>query len=350
MKDKPHILIIRFSSLGDVVIQSSFIRWLKFICPGSKISFLVAKEFAALVENLSEVDHVWTYNRSSGISDLKQLRSISKKINQESVDLVFDLHNNSRTLLLSWFSSIPFIRADKRSLKRKLLVKFKWNFLKNLSSQHQRTIEDFGFLSHSPINLEKLERGSETLDASAMTKINQTASLAENLIVLSPVASFSSKRWPISYYGKLLELIMSDDELSHYKVVIIAGPNDDYCQSLKYDNDRFSNLQGRTSLKETIEYFSRAKLCVTNDTGSLHMAESFGVPSIAIFGSTSPWFGFRPHLKGSAFFYADAACSPCSTTGNINCSQPSHVCMLDIKPASVYIRVKEILLGDLLSV
>ena len=123
MKSKPRILIIRFSSLGDIVIQSSFVRWLKQVKPDCHISFLLAKEFGPLVNDLSEVDQVWTYERSSGVKDLKQLLSIAQKISHDSIDLVFDLHGNTRTSLLSLLSSVPFIKVDKRSIRRKALVK-----------------------------------------------------------------------------------------------------------------------------------------------------------------------------------------------------------------------------------
>tara|TARA_Y100000768_G_C23990503_1_gene692233 strand:+ start:6439 stop:7491 length:1053 start_codon:yes stop_codon:yes gene_type:complete len=350
LSSKPRILIIRFSSLGDIVIQTSFVRWLKHIKPDYHISFLVAKEFAPLVNNLSEVDQVWTYERTSGLKDVKQLLSTAKKISHNSIDLVFDLHGNTRTAILSFISRAPFIKVDKRSIRRKVLVKFKKNYLKNLSSQHRRTIEDFQFLSNSCFDFKDLERKKGTLSPDTLTKINELPIKNEKIIIISPVASFESKRWPIELYQNLIDLILEDQELSDFKIVILAGPSDHYCQALSGDSGRVKNLQGKLNLVETFEYFSKASLCVTNDTGSLHMAESYGIPCLAIFGSTSPDFGFRPHLEKSRLFYSEASCSPCSTTGKRPCHREQHQCMLDIKPASVYSILKEKLLGDLLSI
>ncbi len=331
--------------MGDVVMQSSFVRWLRQINPQAKISFLTSKEFGSLVSELEEIDEVLLYERMSGLKDIKQIIQLSKRLSD--VDFVFDLHANTRTKLLSLFMLAPFLKVDKRSTLRKILVNTKKDFLTDTSTQHFRTIEDFSFLSGLPIEKEDLYRTQGVLSKTTLTKIRSDKSSYEKSIVISPVASFESKRWPMDKYQELINLISSDKAMAEFKIKIIAGPGDKYCADLGLKNNQVENLQGKTSLKETIEEISKAMICVTNDTGSLHIAESFGVPTAAIFGPTSPSFGFKPHLKESKVFWSGISCSPCSTTGSKNCHRDQLYCMLEIEPYNVYSYIREILSSDL---
>lgn len=331
--------------MGDVVMQSSFVRWLRLVSPNAKISFLTSKEFESLVSEIEEVDEVILYERQSGFKDIKQIINLAKRLS--SVDLVFDLHANTRTKLLSVFMLAPFIKVDKRSVLRKILVNTKRDFLSATSSQHFRTIEDFSFLSGSPAIKEDLFRSQGVVSKTTLTKIRSHKNSYEKTIVISPVASFEAKRWPMEKYEELINLISSDSTLSELKIKVIAGPGDTYCSELGQGNSQVENLQGRTSLGETIEEISKAMVCITNDTGSLHIAESFGVPTGAIFGPTSPSFGFRPHLKESKVFWSEISCSPCSTTGSKDCYRDQLYCMLEINPYNVYSYIREILSSDL---
>src|SRR5690606_39183769 len=101
------------------------------------------------------------------------------------------------------------------------------------------------------------------------------------------------------------------------------------------------NLQGKTSLNESAAWIKNASLCIGNDTGLGHIAESFGVPSIVIFGPTVKEFGFGPHLRDSMVIEEDVFCRPCSTTGARACYRDKQYCMLDITPDKVFASLKE---------
>jgi lipopolysaccharide heptosyltransferase II len=353
-----HILAIRFSSLGDVLLQSSMLSWLKQQYPQSKITLLTASEFTSLLDGHPHVDQVIGMERFKGLAGIWQLRSFIKELNKKSpFDLILDLHGTTRSFFIKLF--MPFtkkISMDKRRLERSLLVKAKLDLLSNTESIHSRNMVDFSNVLAPGYDQDDFESFlNETaktsrplsLTSSPQSFIADESPLEQPYIVLSPVASFAPKRWPINYFANLAELILEDKSLSQYKVVVLAGPADDYCQQLNYLKDkyaeRFYNLQGKTSLKESMKYLKHCDLCIGNDTGLNHIAESCGNPVVTIFGPTSESFGFRAHLPTSKNICAQVSCSPCSTTGKKPCSLNEQLCMLRITPQYVWQQASEIL-------
>lgn len=339
-----HIVLIRFSSMGDIVIQSAFVAWLRQNIKNLKITFITSAEFSSLLTNHPFVDQVITHERAKGLKDIKQLKKISHQICELNPDFIIDLHGTLRAKLIKLFTlNIPHISVAKRSFLRFLLVKFKIDLLKDIKPQVERTIEDFSFLTSSSYELEEL---SSFVSLQTKNNNNSLTTLIQSFdqthkneygkyIVISPVASFIQKRWPIERFIKLLENLLNRKELEEFKFVIVGGNSDNYCQELSLDPKRVINLQGNSSLEDTNKALKHAALVVTNDTGVGHMAEALGVKTISIFGPTSPSFGFRPYLKESQTVYANVKCSPCSNTGGKACSKNSLLCMEAISVESI---------------
>lgn len=344
-------VLIRFSSLGDVVLQTPLAAFLKCLYPNCKITFLTSEAFKSLVENHPYIDEVKTIKRLRGREDREQLKKLSSEIDQKTNAIVFDLHGTLRAKLIRFYlKKSPCIQVPKRTLLRKILVTFKINLLKNLPTHHERVIRDFLFLFENSKSLEEIIdfNKSHTLGQSFLTTLPQSFEKKKTLleheyVVISPVASFLNKRWPINLVRKWIHLFLADEKLTHYHLVLLAGPDDTYCRQLMIDNERWHNLQGETSLEQTIHWMSGAKLCVANDTGTTHIAEALGVPSITLFGPTHESFGFRTHLPKSTTISLPLSCRPCSATGAKPCSQKSLLCMEGIKPEVVLEKVKELL-------
>lgn len=335
-------MLIRLSSMGDVIIQTAFAKYLKYVLPDAKLSLITAQEFEATVASSDIFDEIILYKRRRGLSDIWGLIQTAKKVKSTGPNFIFDLHSNTRSRIISFLSFIPQLGIDKRSWLRILLIKFKVNLLKGVSSQHKRTIEDFQFLFDSNWSWDNLfiQEKSQQL-----TLIKETSAKVRPVVCISPVASFGSKRWPVAYYQELINLLLNDVAFSDLSIEIIAGPGDVYCKDLGKGQERVLNKQGQTSLQESIDLISSSLVCLTNDTGAAHIAEASGVPSIVLFGSTSPDFGFRPHLKTSHFFYKSLSCSPCSATGAKSCYKHQHECMLAISPQEVFKKLKELVIN-----
>jgi heptosyltransferase-2 len=160
-------------------------------------------------------------------------------------------------------------------------------------------------------------------------------------IVLAPSASFLPKRWHIESFVGLAERLLTATD---YHVVVLAGPDDTFCEAFdKISSSKLLNLQGKTTLKESMMILARADLSVGNDSGMNHIAEAYEVPVITIFGPTDPLFGFVPHGKKSAFLSKDLWCKPCSTTGKSPCYRKEHYCMNLITVDEVMEKVQKVL-------
>ena len=345
-----HFALIRFSSLGDIVLQTPIIAWIKMKFPEAKISFITSKAFKDLISENPFIDEVILIDRLSGKEDRNQLKKIAKELNKKSpAPIVIDLHNTLRSKFLRFHLNkcLCFV-VDKRSFLRKLLVWFKLDLLKKLSSHHFRVLEDIAFLFDRRFDPDELRDfldknticGNERLTQTVASFSSEKSSIEGAYLVVSPIASFENKRWPLKNYQNLIKRFLADTQFQNFKIVLVAGPDDEYCeQAIDGEilaHQRFVNLQGKTTIKESAEIIGKSKFCISNDTGTIHMAEACGVPVITLFGPTSESFGFRPHLSKSIALSSQRSCRPCSETGAKKCRYQSNLCMEDISIDEVW--------------
>lgn len=354
-----HIGMIRLSSMGDLIIQTPWISRIKLFNPNIKITVVTFENFKGILDGHPHIDNIHYLPRLKGMDDIKQLMSLSKKLDRDC-DIVFDLHGTLRAKLMKFFMwRTPLVRVYKRTFLRWLLVKFKIDWLKKLEGQQFRTINDFSFLFNCDANIDQLTQFLQEKCSNSslgVTSVAQSFSKKdiqkEKYLVFSPVASFETKRWPMGKVLNLLKLVLKEPHLNDYRIYILAGAADSYIDELMIpeiiDTNRVVNLQGETSLSQTLDIIKNATLCFTNDTGSLHMAEALGVKSLCIFGATSESFGFRPHLKKSiSLSAANVKCRPCSATGSKKCVMASYLCMDGVSETEVLVMIRKMLEDDL---
>lgn len=336
--------------MGDIVLQTSLFAWLKLNFSDCRITLITSSEFAGLVNPHGFIDNVISYKKKKGFADISGLKSLAREIEG---DFLIDLHNTLRSKLLRLFCfKIPVIKVFKRNFARFLLINFKINLLKNLESHHIRLIEDFAFLFQSDFEREDLEEfilassknQKVTLTTNSVSfKADINVDIKTPYIIISPVASFKTKLWPIKSYLELTQKILNDQNYSNYHLVVLGGPNDLACKQFdSIESSRVTNLQGKTTFLESSEVISKASFTITNDTGVAHLSESFGIPVLSFFGPTSPDFGFRPHLNTSQVLYKNVKCSPCSATGSKPCKMPSLICMEEISVDEAFYALKQI--------
>jgi heptosyltransferase-2 len=339
-----HILLIRFSSMGDVVLQTATVNWLRALFGDKlRITFVTSKEFSSLIEGHPGINEVLSFDRKNGESWKSFTKKIGEIDNSHPFDLILDLHGTLRSFRLRlslW--RIPALSVDKRRWERFFLTKVKGRWFKRFISsrlgnegQVKRIINDFEaiFNDHKGIRrtIEKVSGSSDEL--TSLPRIHKNV-LNESYIVLAPSASFESKRWFVDRFVELAEKIIQQDFLT---VVVLAGPDDHFCEAFnKINSPKLKNLQGKTSLKDSMSILSGASFCIGNDSGMNHIAEAFGVPCLTLFGPTDPCFGFSPHGKFSGSISKELWCKPCSTTGSKKCFRREHFCMQEISVEEVY--------------
>ena len=361
-----HIMLIRFSSLGDIALNTSLPMMLKKRWgPSIHLTFLTTTPYQPLLEGTPYIDQVHSYDKKSGLGSLiKKVKSIHR---ERKIDFLMDLHANPRSLLIrSYFWKIPRLYVDKRTLEQILLTRCKIDLL---SPQYQenrpagygellikRNPRDFapifqydvkGEETQYPLSFSHWSFQTEGEQLDALESFRSQFNLRPPFIVIAPSASFHQKRWPVPSYKHLLSLMLQDKTLKDFQFVITAGPKDDFCeefsQLIPSHPTRLINLQGQTSLEESIQLLQLAHFCLGNDTGIPHFAESVGTPVLMILGPTGEEFGFYPHLPSSKTLSQSLWCRPCSTFGKGSCIRSQQFCLTEITPERVLRELKELL-------
>lgn len=330
--------------MGDVVLQTATVNWLRSLMGEAlRITFLTAEEFVPLIDTHPGINQVIGYNRKKGESWKQLLNKINDAEKVQKIDLILDLHSTLRSFRLRWsLWTVPSLTVDKRRWERFLLTKLKGKFFKRLidkkifglGPQVERIIHDLAsiFLDHRGVRRAKEYRNGPHQELTSLGELTKYP-LNGDYIVLAPSASFAPKRWPVQSFIALAEQLLDKRSES---IVILAGPEDKFCEAFNHiKNERLINLQGKTSLKESMSILSHATLCIGNDSGMNHIAEAHGVPCITLFGPTDPRFGFAPHGNASKYISHELWCKPCSTTGKSPCFRKSLMCMEKITPQQV---------------
>lgn len=305
------VLIIRLSSLGDIVIATSLVEFL--YRKGVKIHFAVYEEFADLFENDPRIEKVIKIKRSfkGKIDGLKTVRG-------EEYDLVVDLHRKLYPAILTCLAKTRKCAAcEKRSLERRLAVIFK------------KRMEEYPLYRLYVEAVKKYFKVDNVPFPKLVSLKKPDFEIPVEYVVFVPGASKRTKAWPIDYYVKLGNLVNE-----RFGLPILLVGKEIMVNSLPKG---FVNLQSSTSLRELLYILKNAKFVVSNDTGPAHMAAAVGTPLFVIFGPTIPEFGFKPAGDGFIkIIEKKLPCRPCSPHGLDRCPLEHWKCMLDIKPEEVF--------------
>lgn len=308
------ILIIRFSSIGDIVLTSPVIRALRQKFPKSIISMLIKEEFAPLIADCPYLNEVIVFRKG-------------ERLSWNRFDLIVDLHCNLRSLWLG-FTLRPkkMLVYDKRILKRWVLL----NFKVNLFSQKTSVVEYY-FEALKPLGISNDGKGLELWinkadEEKATEFLDKNAAGAKYLIGLAPFANWETKCWPLNNY---VELIKNINKNLDCKFIIFDEPGGVAKFGCSVVAISRLNLMAQAALIKRCHYF------IGNDTGLMHIADAANVPLITFFGPTVPEFGFAPLGKNAIVLSRNLKCRPCSLHGSSNCSRGTLECLSLITPEEV---------------
>lgn len=322
------ILIIRFSSIGDLTQALSIPSFIKSYVPQAEIHFVTRKDLSTIVENHPNVHKIWTLDRKEGLSGLIKL---IKELRKQNFTHVYDAHNNLRSFFIRTFIKPDFtlVRPMMR-LKRFLLIRFQINlFEKPFSGQRDliKPLEKWGMKFKLP------EAPQLFLNSDAKKKAADLAGPTD-YIVLVPSAAYELKRWPVEYWDELIKMN------PHKNFIILAGKNDHFTAKLN-TNKNVINYTGQTDLQTSAAIIEKAKLTISNDTGLLHISEQLGKPTIALMGPAP--FGF-PSRPSTLILERNLKCRPCSKHGQGPCVNPHfQECLRSINPEEVSDEMNRIL-------
>lgn len=308
------ILIIRLSSLGDILLSTPLLRTLKRQNPQLEIDFLVKEQYHELLTLNPYLSKLILYK-----SEKNELAGVKNQLKNNNYDLVIDLHNNFRSLDIRRTLKAKSFVFDKRSFKKFLLVQTKINLLKDTKQIPERYADTVDV---------KLDDGG--LDLFTNNVPSSQLKNGEKCICFAPGSRHFTKMWPEEYFIELGTLLSG----LGYKIVLVGGTSDTaICKRISDEIPNSINLGGKDDILQIAADIKMCRLMVCNDSGLMHVTSALKVPVVVIFGSTVKEFGFTPYgVKNLILENKLLSCRPCTHVGRKNCPKGHFKCMLEITP------------------
>jgi len=310
-------LIIRFSSIGDIVLTTPVIRCLKNQVDGAVIHYLTKEQYSGILMPNPHIDRLWLYKNN--------MRELILQLQNEKFDYIIDLHHNIRTQRIKNKLRTISFSFNKLNYLKWLLVNLKINKLPDIHivDRYLNTLKVFD-----------VKNDNKGLDYFIQKEKSDTihpvlSEIPQKYIALVIGAQHETKK---ATSGKLAEIC---DKLN-FPVVIIGGKDDcklaDAILSQINKNHNIWNTSGKLSLNQSALLVKNALLVITHDTGLMHIAAAFKKKIISIWGNTIPEFGMYPYLPdpdSKIFEIKGLKCRPCSKIGYQSCPKTHFKCMKD---------------------
>ena len=319
------VLIIRLSSLGDILLSTPFIRAIKEKYPQIEIDFLLRERYKdALVQN-PYLTNIYEYPNNNELSGL------TEKLKDQNYDLILDLQNNFRSEKINSLLKAPKMKFKKRDLEKMLLVHLKINRLKNTPPIPVR---------YSKI-LDEVQLDNNGLDLFTNKEPSTLFKDNQKYIGFCPGSRHFTKMWPKEYYVQLGNILKN----KNYNIVLFGGKDDkDICQEISSLIQDSINLSNNDDILQTAADMKKCKAVICNDSGLMHTACAEKIPVLAFFGSTVKEFGFTPYMNKNTILENNSlSCRPCTHIGKSYCPKRHFKCMLELKPDIAFTKLNILL-------
>jgi ADP-heptose:LPS heptosyltransferase len=329
-----HLLVFRFSSLGDVAMTVPVIRLLLRQHPQLEVTVVSTEFMRPFFEGEGRL-HFFAADlkgRHRGIGGLFRLSRELARLN--TFTGLADLHNVLRTKLLRIFLRavrFPQMTIDKGRREKRELTRPVNKQLRPLPSTFQRYAEVFRRLGYS-VELD-VEQGRRAKPAAVRGAGPRGARVG-----IAPFAQFDEKVYPPEKMQEVIRLLCQQE---YIQIFLFGGKEDrETLQSWAAGHPALINMAGRVSFREELDLIATLDLMVSMDSANMHLASLYGVPVVSIWGGTHPWLGFYGWGQDPAdAVQVELDCRPSSVFGNKPCPRGDKACMHRISPLSVYDRI-----------
>ena len=305
-------MVVRFSSIGDIVLTSPVVRCLKQQVPNATIHFLTKKSLRSLVDSNPHIDQVYAIDKS--------IDECLVRLKNEKYDFIVDLHNNMRTFSLKNKLRVPAAAFPKLHIEKWLLVNFKkeMNDKRHIVDRYFEAVKSLKVVNDLlPCDFFISEADEVDLSTYALKP--------KQYIAFAIGAQFATKRMPVEKMKEILSQI-------HLPVVLLGGPTD---QEVGKELSQFSNvldLTGKLTIGQSASAVKQAGVLLTHDTGLMHIASAFQIPIVSVWGNTVPAFGMYPYYPSDSSKFSihevkGLPCRPCSKIGFQACPKKHFKCM-----------------------
>ncbi len=327
-----HILVIKISSLGDVVLVIPSLRALRQQYPHAKICCVVGKEFRMILQRCPYIDDLIVYDYKGKDKGWIGLWKLARKLRSYKFDMVVDFQNNKKSHLLAFlcrpldsygydnkkwsFFLTKKLEDDKSAISP---VDHQFRLLRQLKiANPQDPSLEFWLSPRTPERVQKLLESEWLANAKRIVGINVSAS-----------EEWTTKNWPVSYMAELC------DRLGERGIrVILTGMEKDrplIQELMKQTKAKPASFAGKTTIMELAGLIQRCQVYITPDSAPMHLAAALKIPFIAFFGPTDPKRHLPPAQK-CAVLQRPLECVPCYKT---YCRISTHACMREITPSMV---------------
>ncbi len=361
MDEPSQILMMRLSSVGDVLLATPLVRVVRRTYPGALLRFLVKGPFAGLLEGNPHLDEILTWPAAAApwSSDARRLAA---RLRARRPLWLVDIQSTPRSAAFG-----TLLRPDrtfrwrKDHLRRFLLVHAKVDrYPRPISSVAERYFEAVASLGLRPdgagldLALTEKERALADRLLAAATEGETAASTgvggeSGGWLAVAPGARWATKRWPPESFAAAARAIAVE---RRWRVVLLGSAEDATAARtvgalLRAAGLDALDLSGRLGLQESAAVLARSALLLTNDSGLMHVAAALGIPAVALFGSTVSQLGFVPYRAPARVVEVDGLpCRPCTHFGRPACPLGHFKCMRELEPESVVRAARELLSGN----
>ncbi len=317
------VLLIRLSSLGDVVLATAAVEALRAGRPEAEVHVLTKPAFRDVFRNNPGVSRLVAWDPREGLGPL------ARRLRAERYDRVVDLHRNLRTWGLRLLVRGPGWDAYRKgALRRRAAVALRRPGLLDGTHVVERYVESLRRLGvGGPAPGPRVYPSARDRDRAEALLREAGWDGAAPLVGLAPGARWSTKGWPGERWAELVCRVRAGG--TGFPVLVGGKPDRELCGRILGDGPGAS-LAGRTTVLETAAVLARCTVLVTNDSAPLHLAVAVGTRVVALFGPTVQGFGFYPLGPEDVVLEQALPCRPCSLHGDDRCPEGHHRCMTGI--------------------
>ena len=309
------ILIIRLSSIGDIVLTTPIVRCIKQQIPNCQINYLVKEQYESVLSANPYIDNLLLF---------KNMEETKKVIKKNNYDFIVDLHNNFRSAQIKKVSKAKANSFPKVNIEKWLMVNFKVN---RLPKKH---IVDRYFEATKALNIKNDSLGLDFFIHSKNQYEFGDKPKDKRYLAIAVGAGHFTKQIPIENLQQIINNV-------NIPIVLLGDENDNKTalKLLSLENNVPLNLCGKLNIQQTASVIQNAKAVLCGDTGIMHIASAFHKKIFSIWGNTIPEFGMYPYLKNNSekaaiYEVKGLKCRPCSKIGYSKCPKNHFNCMKSI--------------------
>ncbi len=326
---KQKLLVIRFSSIGDIILTTPVFRCLVEQA-GAEVHLLTKSSMSGLLASNPYVAQIQVLQ--------EDFRSTLSMLKAEGYDYVVDLQNNLRSHRFTAGLKMPYSRVNKLNIRKWLLVNTK---IDRMPDVH---IVDRYLAAAAPLGVKNDNQGLDYYlpddEASLIEEMTLEYHLPPSYVAIVIGAAHNTKQIPVDKIAQIVDGLQ-------VPTVLVGGPSDtEKAEKIMAESTiGCINLVGRLSIDQSAIILDRSMVVVTSDTGMMHIAAARKKPIVSIWGNTVPQFGMYPYMPthpNSYIIYEQEAlsCRPCSKIGFETCPKGHFKCMLDMDIRAVVEKIQ----------